>query len=1574
MNQQRSQTTELRSHLEWLGYVQPVGLVVSPPAMLAAECQINQNMRPIHQVFLSSLPLDENEEPTPVIPDFHTFALNVLDWRDSDIVRFPDSPTDEMEQLQIVLPAYNETLSPTYVVPAFKPKEGESPWTMLIQELDPEIQLDEVNESGGRTWNASAHLKFERLLRESDVPCGLITNGKNVRLVYAPKGETSGYITFQVDQMTTVAGRPIFAALYMLLCEERMFSMAASKRLPAILANSRKYQNNVSTQLAQQVMAALFELLRGFQAADDQRGGELLKSILANDPQHVYHGLLTVLMRMVFILYAEDRGLVSDDEVYVNHYSVSGLFKRLRSDEGRFPDTMDQRYGAWGQLLTLFRLIYSGGQHGELKIPSRDGYLFDPNRYPFLEGRFDDNDVNIYSDPERRSPINVPHVSDGVIFRVLHNLLVLDGERLSYRTLDVEQIGSVYEAIMGFELQVSEGRSIAVKPAKKHGAPATVNLEALLDTKPADRAKQLKAWTDQKLAAADAKAMKAAETIEGLMSALDKKIDKDVTPNIVPSGAMIFQPSDERRRSGSHYTPRSLTEPIVKTTLEPILAQLTANDHAREGEARAKPQSGDPTRERGISPTIPTVWQPTSADKKRYTKGEIELRIKASERKLKHAQAAREIGVPHPSQILDLKICDPAMGSGAFLVEACRQLGDELIRAWYAHDRVPPDIPADEDEVLYARRLVAQRCLYGVDKNVMAVDLAKLSLWLVTLARDHAFTFLDHSLRHGDSLVGLTREQIIGFHWDRKKFKTLLNEPLQKRLDRATEARAKILNAREDVPYKDQEQRLSVADEALDLIRVLGDACVSCFFAESKKKAREEEADRVYGLASSYLGSITSPKRKRVDLTEDQVDSSDGQSESQGIDFASRTGLQEAAKRLRDSSQEHPVPAFHWEIEFPEVFSRENGGFDAFVGNPPFLGGTTISTNYGGGYRDWILMLNEPAHGKGDLVAHFFRRVFSLINGNGCFGLVATNSIAQGDTRYTGLTWICENDGTIYAANKRLVWPGEAAVVTSVVFITKQDLSPPFDLGGVSVNRITAFLFHSGPNDDPAVLKANDYKSFKGTDIYGSGFTFDDDDSKGIASPISEMNRVIDADERNAQLIHPYLGGEELNSDPEHKHNRYVIDFGERTLEEASGFPDLIEIVRERVKPYRDDQKRDAIRERWWQYSERRPGLYSTIAPLKRVLACSQVTGCLGFAFLPNTSVFANTLIMLAFDDMASFCVIQSRIHEIWARFLGSSMKDDLRYTPSGCFETFPFPSEHQSSEVLCKAGNEYYLRRADFMVATSLGLTKTYNRFHSPEEVDEGILELRRLHGLMDGAVLRAYGWDDLAESAAKSGFCEFLLDYEEEEDDDSLTTKKKSKKKKPWRYRWPDDFRDEVLARLLELNEQRHKEEITTGLETTKPAKKKDSAPKKAVPVPLLPLEKEHRYALMVLRGLGSKAVSQRLLNQCLILMLDDDLRTTLATKGKASAKPTKSKRDNTQLSQFINDLEIDKYIAKVSSKHQAMWQITELAPGTDDSTKEDIQRLTEVMAIVESGSKSGSVTISEETVDGNFDFILA
>jgi hypothetical protein len=154
-----------------------------------------------------------------------------------------------------------------------------------------------------------------------------------------------------------------------------------------------------------------------------------------------------------------------------------------------------------------------------------------------------------------------------------------------------------------------------------------------------------------------------------------------------------------------------------------------------------------------------------------------------------------------------------------------------------------------------------------------------------------------------------------------------------------------------------------------------------------------------------------------------------------------------------------------------------------------------------------------------------------------------------------------------------------------------------------------------------------------------------------------------------------------------------------------------------------------------------------------------------------------------------------------------------LRYTPTDCFETFPFPPDWETNEALEEAGRSYYEYRAALMVRNDEGLTKTYNRFHDPEERSPEIQQLRALHAAMDRAVLAAYGWLDIPTA------CEFLLDYEEEEDPDTDPTaagKAKRKKKKPYRLRWPDEVRDEVLAKLLALNAERAAQEKLTG--TTK------------------------------------------------------------------------------------------------------------------------------------------------------------
>lgn len=1585
-----SKSPEELAHIEWLGYVQPVGLVVSIPAMLEAQCYVNKNIMSEHARFLECLVDDDNTSPQrkqgnksadhslalrACIRDLREFVQAVLGWESDDLVDVPARQvlSGEMAKLEVVLPQYNETLRPTHAVPVFRPEDDQNPWLLLIQELPASTDLDEAGETdSSRHWNASPQAKFERLLRETGVPIGLLSNRRSFRLVYSPRGETSGYATFNVDEMAQVAGRPMFAALHMLLSSERMFSMGDNQRLPAILSNSRKYQNTVSTELAEQVLAALYELMRGFQAANDVRNGELLSGVLARDPNQVYSGLLTVLMRLVFILYAEDRDLLSSDPIYSNHYSVTGLFNRLREDDGRFPDTMDQRFGAWSQLVTLFRLVYEGGQHSDFKLPARKGYLFDPERYPFLEGRTEykpeaqasesptpqhnpksqasestalplsksadwapqlevaeataafstglNTDHSLARRARSETGTTVPRVSDGTVFRVLKNLLILDGERLSYRTLDVEQIGSVYETVMGFNLQVAAGKSIAIKPVKSHGAPATINLDELLETPGKDRAKWLKENADQKVGTADAKLLKAATNLEELLTALDRKIAKKVTPRVVPAGAIVLQPSDERRRSGSHYTPRSLTEPIVRTTLEPILAQLvgatntspstTSPKRKREdNESTTTPEDHSLARRACIdTPQVPEVYKPTAEDKRRYTKGELDARVRLSQKAVEYARAAREVGTPHPSQILDLKVCDPAMGSGAFLVEACRQLGDELIKAWYAHGAVPSDIPADEDEVLYARRLVAQRCLYGVDKNFMAVDLAKLALWLVTLAKDHAFTFLDHSLRSGDSLVGLSREQIIGFHWEPKKQKKFGEELIQRRLDRATEARAKILNAREDVAYRDQEQKMALAEESLRGIRLLGDACVSAFFnphapltSPTRKRAENGSdslacASGLYEADASQVrekGPVKITKRMRQDRVEQLFGIASAYLEKfkdKQMDFELHKSLQSAADSLLEG--EHPIPAFHWEIEFPEVFARENGGFDAFVGNPPFAGKNTLVNGNREGYLDWLKSIHEGAHGNSDLVAHFFRRTFDCIRRQGALGLIATNTIRQGDTRSTGLRWIRKNSGTIYGARRRMRWPGQAAVVVSVVYICKGELKPPYQLDQQQVYHISAYLFPLGTDDDPFVLQANDNLCSNGVKIYGTGFTFDHGNVD--ASPIARMNEIVESDKSSHERVFPYLGGEELNSSPTQSPDRFVIHFGEMSLEQAEAWPELLSVVRQKVKPQRDKVKDERCRTLWWQYERPRTEFFGSITS-PRVLALSRVGNHASFCFVSSDTVFSDSLVVFRFDDFGRFAMMQSRPHEFWARFFSSSMKDDLRYTSSDCFETFPFPD--CLAKDVTDSGKTYSDFRRDLMQTNSEGLTDTYNRFHDPHEQSEGIFELRRLHGLMDAAVLRAYGWDDLAESAR----CEFLLDYEEEEDDslagasgsyagDNTSPTRKRGKKKPWRLRWPDEFRDEVLARLLELNEQRHKEEllvVSSQLLEKKDKKKAAKVAKKSQPTPLLDdqietvddevvLTDEDRMTLAILAAWGEGTLVDRLLfGESVVLWRNDEHR---------------------------------------------------------------------------------------------------
>jgi hypothetical protein len=1185
--------------------------------------------------------------------------------------------------------------------PADESKDARPPVLMLVQVVERGADLDAPpREESGPGWHASPQAKLERLLRETEVPAGLLCNGTHLRLVHAPRGESSGHLTFPVQAMAEVAGRPILAALEMLLGQDCVFSAPDGRRLSDLLRESRKYQNEVSTQLAGQVLGALWDLLAGFQAADAAAQGHVLGSLPEEEPGHVYGGLLAVLMRLVFLLYAEDEGLMPDDGVYQRNYSVTGLFDRLREDAGRSPDTMDSRHGAWAALLSLFRLVHDGGGHQgdprtgdetSFHLPPRHGDLFNPDVYPFLEGR-----------PRHVARVmgetfTPPRVSDGCLHRVLEALLVLDGERLSYRALDVEQVGSVYEAIMGFAVERAAGRSIAVRPKD-----VVIDVDALLEVAPAGRVKHLQDSTECALSGSAATALKDAETPEDVVAALGRKVSPR-TPRLLPAGSLSLQPGEERRRTGSHYTPRELTEPIVRTTLRPVLENL----------------------------------------------------------------AEKRGGPPTPQDILDLEVCDPAMGSGAFLVEACRQLAETLVEAWQVHDALP-DIPPDEDPLLHARRLVAQRCLHGVDKNPFAVSLAKLSLWLVTLAKDHPFTFLDHALKHGDSLVGLTRKQIGAFHWkDDEPEQAQLFGTVSDAADRVGRLRDRIQDLPED-DYDAQREVHREAEAALSEARLLGDLVIAAYFSAGKDRQREECRQELRHAVERW-------KRGETDDAE----------------------LRGVADELRGGDR--PVPPFHWEIEFPEVFGRENPGFDAIVGNPPFLGGTLIGSRLGLSYHAFLVAAHPPATGLADLAAFFVRRSFHLLAPDGATGLITTNTISQGDTRATGLQAVLAAGGFVYSATRRHSWPGHAAVVASILHLAKRRL--PACLDGRSVARISAYLLEGESDDTPKPLAANKGTCFAGTKVWGAGFVFERDPSGG-SWPLSLMNSLSEQDSRNREVLFKYIGGQEFNDSPTQAPSRFVIDFGDVPEETARLWPSLFALVEERVRPVRASNKQRNYRDEWWRHANRVEKARPYMERHGRSLVLSVVSAYFSVGFVMAGTVVANSMIIILRHTMRDFACIQSRLHEGWARLLGSSMKDDARYT-TPCFDTFPLPPSDVFAD-LETSGEAYHDFRAGLMVSRKEGLTRTYGRFHDPNERSPDIVRLRDLHAEMDRAVLNAYGWTDIPTR------CGFFLDY-------AIDEETWGNKKKPWRYRWPDEVHDEVLARLLELNRQRAEEESRSGLPTS-------------------------------------------------------------------------------------------------------------------------------------------------------------
>jgi len=1185
---------------------------------------------------------------------------------------------------------------------------------LLIQTYSENVDLGKTLKLDG--WGATPADRMVALCRSLGCRLGLVTNGERWMLVDAPVGAVttfaSWYARIWIQESITLQA-------FVHLLGIRRFFVDESEQLPALFDRSLKFQDEVTDALGEQVRRAVEVLIQSLDKADQDRNRELLHDV--KEPE-LYEAALTVMMRLVFLLSAEERGLLlMGDERYEANYALSTLRMQLRKES---EEILERRWDAWSRLLAIFRAVFGGIEHENLRLPALGGSLFDPDRFPFLEGRAKGS--NWRSDAAKPLPID-----NRTVLLLLDAIQQFQGRTLSYRALDVEQIGYVYEGLLERTVKRTDEVTLELDGTKSAKSPWVKLAE--LDSAQLDSAVRLAELLQERSGSSSSRVRNdLAKTVDDtladrLLTACQgdallrdrvkpyanlMRTDPWGYPLVYPAGAFIVTTGSDRRETGTHYTPKSLTEAIVTETLMPV--------------AYVGPAEGTPRDQ----------WVLKS-----------------------------------PAELLDLKICDPAMGSGAFLVQACRWLSDRLVEAWSLVEAegktvsvdgqvldaevIKEKMPRDSEErTIIARRLIAERCLYGVDLNPLAVELAKLSIWLVTLAKGRPFGFLDHNLRCGDSLLGIHRiDQLteLAMLPTGKGQQRLFGQNIEQAVQHALNLRQRL----RDIPIRDIHDVETMSQLDADVRALL--------------ESPEQIADAFIGLVFSSGSNSKALENSIASLSIQAGLAIDG--DQNAIDQVSQIGRLSLSYEL--SVNERPKRPFHWPLEFPEVFTAN--GFDAFIGNPPFLGGKRISIELGTTYEKY-LKYGFSAKGAADISCYFFRRSSDLLVEKGTLGFLSTNSITQGDSPAIGLEPIINNGGVIFFARSSFPWPGKAGVFVSQIHIYKGNYSGKKILDEKSVLNISCML-SAESNEKPFKLKRKISRCTAGKQLYGKGFI--------VNSQVAES--FINEDINNSLVVKPYFNSDILNSTHDLTSPLWAIDFGEMEEVEAAKYAAPFNHLVNTVKPVREVITKQVHEERFWLFWDKRASFFSEAKKIGKVLGCGLHTAHLSFQFLDPTHVLSHALGLFCTGEFQDFGLLQSSIHEIWARKYSSTIGHVLRYSTSDAFDTFPPPKQYKSVSFVAE---QYYKYRQDIMLSRNEGLTDIYNRFHNELEESDDIVNLRKLQREIDLAISAAYGWSELS---LEHGF--------------HLT-------KQGVRYTLNEFACQEVLKRLLELNHRSYRQEIEQGL----------------------------------------------------------------------------------------------------------------------------------------------------------------
>lgn len=1183
----------------------------------------------------------------------------------------------------------------------------------------------------GEAWAATPADRAALLCRHHDVPLGLVTDGRWWALVWAPRGGVTTTAVFDSVTWPEAADRVVVRAFASLLHRRRFFAVPAAETLPALLDESLKNQEEVTEALGVQVRRAVEQLVDAVGRHDlrtREAGGRGLDEVAtAHD---VYRAAVSVMMRVVFLLFAEERALLpADNDLYAAAYSAGRLCDDLeRRAQEATAEELEYSTAAWHRLLALFGSVYHGVVHPRLDLPSYDGSIFDPAEHRWLESVM---------------------VDDRTVLHMLRSVQYVqikrERRRLSFRALDVEQIGYVYEGLLSYEGFRAEATMVGL--VGKEGLEAEVPLRDLEQIAthtpdvPALAVALAEEYKDSKIGSATALAKRLAppagaartDALRLLLAATGNdrglaerllpffgllRRDLRDLPVVIRAGSLYVTQSSLRQHTGTHYTPRFLAEQVVDGALEPLVY------------SPGPLQTADKTH-----------WTPRSS-----------------------------------TEILALRVADIAMGSGAFLVAACRYLADKLVEAWavegdirartYVAAAAPEAADAEADPLIVAaRREIIQHCLYGVDINPMAVEMAKLSLWLISMDPQRPFTFLDDRLIAGDSLLGITSlDQLEVMYLDAAKGRALHERSI---LDFTSGVRALITD---------------VADQRRKLAGMPGDDLIELDAKRHVLDQVRDKTDRARLFADLTVGGSLAHAGRGERAQRDAAIAAANYARlvTDGAPDADEHARDQAARWLATDQPDggfdrHPL---HWPLEFPEVFER--GGFDAIVGNPPFLGGLKLKTVMGEVYRNHLVDILgngvRGIRGTADLVAYFALRAHELINPAGQTGLIATNTLAQGDTRGVGLDQIVRGGVEIRQAVKSEEWPSHSVMLHyCAVWTSRASVAP-------SASRLLDDLVVSGISSSldpkpliggaPERLASNVGIAFQGSNILGLGFT--------MQSEVA--HQLIERNSRNGDILFPFLTGQDLNSRADSSASRWVINFQDWPQDRAAEYRECFDQVVRLVKPERDRNNLRIYRNYWWRFAAHRPNLSAAISALQRVIVIARVSKVVMPVLVPTGPVFSEMTVVFATEDPGMLAMLSSNPHYWWAISRSSTMKGDLRYAPTAVFETLALP-ELTTEMRMCGRRLDSY--RRELMLARQAGLTATYNLVHSPSCRDGDIAELRTIHVAIDEAVVRAYGWDDLLAGGLDHGLHETRQGV---------------------RYTVGPVVRQEILDRLLELNHERY------------------------------------------------------------------------------------------------------------------------------------------------------------------------